>query len=221
MKNNIKINFYATGVAFLIVIALSSVAHAADGANKAANVWDILGQVSLMQWLAYAILTIIGSVIGVISFVFFFLKREKILYRNLKRPIMVIEPTNSKGDKIPGTSMEIEKQMLKDNGFLNVSKEVSSYQTFDPNTNHCLVVVGYHEEMAGLDKIISKAEQKGIPIIVYTYGANIDVIAKNDFNKLKESPWVLYANFKITLLNSIFSTLATFPYYKQKNKKES
>lgn len=199
---------------FGTVLVLSPSAFAAENSSVGSNIWGFLGQMSLLQWIISIATSFVISAIGVGSYVYFIFKRERILYRNLKRPIMIIEPTNSAGDKIPGTSLEIEKQMIADNGFLRVSKEVSSYQTFNPNNNHCLVVIGYHKDMVGLDKIIAKAEQKCIPIIVYTYGLNAEAVAKDDFKKFKDYPWVLYANFKITLLNSIFSTLATFPYYK-------
>lgn len=151
------------------------------------------------------------------SFFRHFFRKEWRLYKNLQRPIMIITPSNS-GGLIAGKGMELEIEKLKENKFFNISKKFSDYRNFDPQDNYCLVVLGYDKGMIGLDEILGKIKDLQIPLIVYTYGENTTALNSVDKEKFDSYPWTLFANFRLTLINSIFNTLATYPYGKRKNK---
>ncbi len=104
----------------------------------------------------------------------------------------------------------MEIQLLRNNGFLNVSSQPSDYRSFNPVGKHCIVVLGYKEGMAGLDDVIARIKTNHVPLVVYTYGDND--IATADKSKFVDYPYTLYANFPLSLLNHIFSTVASYPY---------
>lgn len=163
---------------------------------------------------------VIGGLILILAvwkFLWHFIQKELRLYRNLKRPIIVIAPSDNQG-KIRGKEMEMEIEKLRDNKLFNVYEGTTDYRNFDPQNDYCLVVLGYDKNMIGLDEILSKVKNLQIPLIVYTYGENVMALNPDDKSKLDSYPWTLFANFRLTLINSIFNTLATYPYGKRSNK---
>lgn len=175
----------------------------------------ILSTLSLMHWIVVILFHVVLIAGLTFAFMRWFWRKQWRLHKNLKRPIMMITPTGMGDEKIPGTEMELERKLLKDNGFLNIEDGVTDYRSFSPPSNHCLVVIGYHPDMQGLDDVIMKINNLQIPVIIYTYGKNIDAISENHKNLLKTYPYILYANFQLTLMNHIFCTLASYPYDKK------
>jgi hypothetical protein len=177
---------------------------------------SVAGDISTIYWLiTLAVSGIIGAFSGY-RFARFSFKRERYLYTNLKRPVVVIEPTDQAGGKIGSTELEEVKIMIKDNEFLSIDEGALSYKTFSPRNNHCLVVLGYVEGMAGLEEIMTKVKNLNIPLIVYTYGGH--VASKEDKALFDTYAWTNYANYRTSLLNTIFGTLASWPYYINKKK---
>jgi len=176
------------------------------------NVMGLLENLSLLHWIIAGIVYVLSVGFGVFLATRWFWRTQRRLYRNLKRPVLIITPTDSQGGKIHGTEMEVEKKFLSDNGFLNIDDGPTDYRSFNPNHNHCVVVLGYHPNMQGLDEVLMKVKNSQVPLIVYTFGKNINVISETDKNKLDTYPLTLYANFQLTLANHIFTTLATYPY---------
>ncbi|MCK6560469.1 hypothetical protein HUU39_17915 [candidate division KSB1 bacterium] len=173
---------------------------------------ELFSNLSLIHWLFLLFFQFFTVGILVFLFMKWFLRKELRLYRNLKRPVMIITPSNSQGVKIESTEMELETRMLVKNGFFRIDNESTDFRSFNPRSNHCLVVLGYHPDMHGLDEVLTKVKMLQIPLIVFTYGKNINAIAQRDKTKLDSYPLTLYANFQLTLLNHIFTTLATYPY---------
>lgn len=152
------------------------------------------------------------------SFLRHFIRKEWRLYKNLQRPIMIITPSDNKGS-IKGKGMELEIEKLRENKLFNISEKMTDYRNFNPQDDYCLVILGYDKSMIGLDEILTKIKNLQIPLIVYTYGENnITALSADDKVKLDTYPWMLFANFSLTLMNSVFNTLATYPYGKRKNK---
>lgn len=151
-----------------------------------------------------------------LSFLRHFIRKEWRLYKNLQREIMIITPSNAAGS-ISGKGMELEIEKLEESNLFNISKKVPDYRNFNPQDNHCLVILGYDKTMDGIDEILTKIKNLQIPLIVYTYGENVTALNPVDKIKIDNYPWALFANFKLTLLNSVFNTLATYPYGKRKN----
>lgn len=156
-------------------------------------------------------LKVIGAIVILYAFVAYFLRKEIRLFLNLRRPIFFIIPKKG-GSKVPAKEMEMEIDAIKKNGFFKVSTEVNDYQAFSPQKKYGLVVLGYDREMDGFDEIMSKVKQIQCPLIVYTYGKNTGEIMPEHLAVLNGYPWALISNFKLTLVNSVFTTLATFSY---------
>lgn len=181
------------------------------------NLINNLSSIFTLRDLMIAVIWFIILAIAVFGFLRHFFRKELRLYRNLKRPIVVITPSDQQG-KIRGKEMDLEIEKLRENKFFNVPDSSTDYKNFNPLNDYCLVVMGYDKNMVGLDEILSKIKNLQIPLIVYTYGENVTALNPNDKTKLDSYPWTLFANFRLTLINSIFNTLATYPYGKRKNK---
>lgn len=176
------------------------------------NAIQFFSALSLLHW-AIIVAVYLGSIaITVGLFLRWFFKKERRLYRNLKRPIMIIAPTDENNARIPGKEMRMEGDLLMKNGFLKIDDTVKDYRSFKPSNNHCLVVLGYDTKMAGLNEVLQKVNQLQLPLIVYTYGKNVAAISDDHKKLFDKYPWAIYANFQLTLINHIFSTLAVYPY---------
>ena len=169
---------------------------------------EFLSSLSLAHWLISIVLP--AFVVGC-GFVLWFNRRFWHLYRNLKRPIRVLTTINSDHEKILGTEMENEIKLLNSNGFLNVVNK-GNYESFNPDDEHCIVVIGYHKSMAGLNELMSMIRNKCIPLIVYTFKQNVNCISPEHKKLFDSYANLLYANFPLTLMNHIFSTVACYPY---------
>jgi hypothetical protein len=185
--------------------------------NKYMQNFKNLSLVFDIRDLIYAVIGLIIFLVALFSFLKHFLRKEIRLYKNLRRPIVIITPSDEQG-KIRGTEMEMEIEKLRENKLFNVSDETTDYKNFNPQNDYCLVVLGYDKKMVGLDEILSKVKNLQIPLIVYTYGENVTALNPEDKTKFDSYPWVLFANFRLTLINSVFNTLATYPYGKRKNR---
>jgi uncharacterized SAM-binding protein YcdF (DUF218 family) len=175
---------------------------------------EILSQLSLIHWIiGVAIYLIVTGAIAY-GFVCWFFRRQWQLYRNLKRPIVLLTPIDSQGRRIDGTEMNEELRLLRSNQFLNVTPETTDYRSYDPSGTHSIVVLGYHQNMHGLKDLLGRIKTHHVPLLVYTYGKNIGVIKDEHKHLLDEYPYTLIANFKMTLMNHIFATVASFPYSK-------
>lgn len=124
---------------------------------------------------------------------------------------MIITPTDERNAQIPGKEMRIERDMLARNGFLRMHNGLSDYRSFNPNNRHCVLVLGYDQKMSGLDDVLTKVKNLQIPLIVYTYGEN-NALSAEHRQKFESYPLTIFANFQLTLMNHIFSTLAVYPY---------
>ncbi|SYZ71959.1 hypothetical protein TRIP_C20074 [Candidatus Zixiibacteriota bacterium] len=174
------------------------------------QLWSALSTLSLLQWTILAIIWLGTNVLIYGAFAKWIFRRQWRLYRNLKRPVIVLIPTMNSGQMIPGGEMKSEIQLLKTNKLLNIAEEPQEYRTFNPSEKHCVVVIGYKPGMEGLPDILSRVKSNHVPLIVYTYGNN--AVGGSDKKLLDEYPYTLLANFPLTLLNQIFSTVASYPY---------
>ena len=89
------------------------------------QVIQFLTALSLVHWLILVTGYIISVAIAAALFLRWFLKKERRLYRNLKRPIMMITPTDMSNGQIPGKEMRLERNLLRRNGFLKLDSSVT------------------------------------------------------------------------------------------------
>ena len=171
---------------------------------------DTLSALSLLEWIIVVVIWLITNAIIYLSFAKWLFRRQWTFYKNLKRQIIILTPMLADGSTMTGAEMKNEIQLLRDNGFLNVKAEPGDYRSFNPTGKHCIVVIGYKSSMDGLNDILDRIKSNHVPLIVYTYGNN--AVAGSDKSLLDQYPYTLYANFPLTLLNHIFSTVASYPY---------
>lgn len=138
-------------------------------------------------------------------FRFFFLK-ERRLFKNRKRPIMVFKSKEQ--------SMDTETKLLRDSKFFNIPEDpTDNHKNTDRIKNHGLIIVGYSKGMNGFQEILSAAKSKQIPIIIY---ATSDVIDRNgnDYKEICKYSYQSICNFPLRLVNDVFTILSTFPHGK-------
>lgn len=174
------------------------------------QIYDALSTLSLAQWVVAVILLIATHVIAYFVFIRWVMRRSWKLHQHLKRSVVLLRPITPSGDTLAGGDLSNELLLLQRNSFLNVRGGITDYRTFNPTHGHCLVVLGYKPEMAGIQDVLNRIKSKHVPLIVYTYGNN--AVTGPDKAALDTYPYTLYANFPLTLLNSIFSTVASYPY---------
>lgn len=178
--------------------------------NQLRQLVDVLSDLSLLQWLVVVLLWAGSHLLAYLAYTRWVLRRSWRLHQHLKRPIVLLQPINAAGDLMPGGDLSQVLRLLKKDGFLNVQDGVRDYRSFEPGEGHCLVVLGYQPGMAGIEDLLARIKTKHVPLLVYTYGSN--AVSGPDKVALDSYPYTLYANFPLTLLNSIFSTVASYPY---------
>jgi len=137
----------------------------------------------------------------------FTLKKDALLFTNLNRKIKIFYPSSDK------TSLKIEFDEIKKTKIFNPEIPTSDLRDKNNIDSNSLVIIGYrNDNQNDFFDIWNVAVSKKAPIIVYTYGDNnaLDPITKNRLSS--EYQWYSIANVPMTLINNVFSILATFPY---------
>ncbi len=182
----------------------------ASAPNQLRQLVEVLSDLSLLQWVVVVALWAGSHLLAYLAYTRWILRRSWHLHQHLKRSIVLLQPINATGDLMPGGDLSQVLGILKKNGFLNVQDGVEDYRSFEPGDGHCLVVLGYRQGMAGIEDLLNRIKTKHVPLLVYTYGNN--AVSGADKAAFDSYPYTLYANFPLTLLNSIFSTVASYPY---------
>lgn len=175
------------------------------------DIWNALSAVSLLQWTLLVAVWLITNGLIYLAFARWVFRRQWRLFQNLKRPVIVLTPMSEGWVPMADSAMGNEIHLLKASGFLNVAAHSGDYRMFDPAGKHCVVVLGYRPGMIGLGDVLQRMKQHHVPLIVYTYGNN-RALAGADQDLLNQYPYMLPANFPLTLLNHIFATVASYSY---------
>lgn len=126
--------------------------------------------------------------------------RESRLFRNLKRPIMVLGSS--------GKDMKFETDILS--GFFNVKGEPSKdLRRLDTLKNHALIIASYTRGETDLNRIFTSAKNSKIPVIVYASQNDIDSQGK-DMRLIRDYYLAEIANSPMRMVNLIFSILSTY-----------
>lgn len=145
---------------------------------------------------------IISNVILYSCFLRFFFLKERRLYKNRKRPIMIFKSKDQ--------SMELETKLLRDSKFFNIPEDPTDrHQNTDRIKNHGLIIVGYSPGMDGFKNILTTAKDKQIPIIIYAVPGAIDTKG-DDYKLICSYSYNCMCNFPLRLVNDVFTILSTF-----------
>ncbi len=123
--------------------------------------WILLGHISLFQW----IVGIISSVFfGFAIYVWRYIRIQWRFMRNLKRKVYFLKTSN---DKI----LQTEKDLIKKIELFNVESDIKDItndikvtQGLDKNA---VYIVGYNKDYKNYKKLVDKASDKNIPVIIF------------------------------------------------------
>lgn len=148
---------------------------------------------------------LISNVILFFCFFRFFFLKERRLFKNRKRPIMIFKSRDQ--------SMELETKLLRDSKFFNIPEDpTDKHQNTDRIKNHGLIIVGYSPGMDGFQNILSASKSKQIPIIIY---AAPGAITEEDYKEICKYSYHSICNLPLRLVNDVFTILSTFPHGKK------
>jgi len=164
--------------------------------------WYLANNLSTAHWLIDLGVALFFSVILIYAFLVFFLRKEIRLFRNLRRPIMIIF------DATRDISSEVS--LLRKTRFFKIEEPTMDVRQADEIGNHSLIIVGYVPKMAGFADIVSAARNAKVPLIVYTH-ENMD---EEDRRILMSYSWHSMCNVPLRLINDTFAILSTFPKMK-------
>ena len=155
-----------------------------------------------------AIIAFFTSIVVTISLFSFIFKKERRLFKNLQKPIMLISLSSNTQN-----NLEIEHEQLeKGEFFKNIEKP--SLSTKKPQTinNHSLVILGVDKTTSTevFQKVFKEIGKK-TPIIIYTFGEN-RVLQDKDWETLKDHLWYSVCNTPLRLNADVFSILSTYTY---------
>jgi hypothetical protein len=103
--------------------------------------------------------------------------------------------------------MDLIVSLIRDAGFFRLENPSKTIQNLDRLSKHSLVIVGYTIDELDVNKIISTARAKSIPVIFF---AKHGEISENDKKVIFEYSYAEIANSPFRLINLIFSILSTY-----------
>jgi len=138
-----------------------------------------------------------------------FLKKEGRLIEHLTREVMMISLSDSKKDDF----IQIRK-FLNDSEYFNIPEQPGTSQEIDrlERDKYSLLIIGYDPDedfkRQEWKNIFDVVRNKRIPVIIYTFGKQANYTLINDV--AGNYSYYSYAQFPLSLTNTLFTTLATF-----------
>lgn len=130
----------------------------------------------------------------------FFYRKERRLFKNIKRPIAVIG-TESK-------PMTHEVKLLERVGFFNVESPSTDSRTTDLLGDKRLLIIGYTAGTDILKQSIEAVRSRDVPLIVY---AGPRDITDEDMKLLQSYSNHSMCNTPLRLISDVFAIMATYP----------
>ncbi len=167
--------------------------------------WCTVDQIGRIQviWIIVGYVAI--RVIGFLIWTNFFYKKEKRLFRNLKREVHFIKFEGSQHD------LETETRLIKENGFFKVENEIKQYSEnlISSIEQKAAIVVSYSPTFTGYQKLIDFLQPKKIPLVIL---AKSDPRITSEHTAIFDQyPYHQVCNGTSRLLTSLFSICAITP----------
>lgn len=163
---------------------------------------EFLGIIFTIRDLIILVVGAISGLIATVIIISFWLKRERTLVKNLKRPIMIINSAQQ--------DMKFEAGLLRNSGFFSIPDDPSNdLRNLDDIKKYCLLILAYSKETAVLNSAIQAARNSKIPVIVYAKHGEITSDGK-DMNLIRSYYLAEIANSPLRLINLIFSILSVY-----------
>ncbi len=160
----------------------------------------MISNIILIQSLVSFSAGAIGGIIVIVTWLYFFYRRERRIYKNIRRPICVIGTEDK--------PMEHESKLLKDVGFFNIERLSDDKRSIDVISKHRVVVLGYSPNSDFFWQVFETAKARLIPIIVF---ASVDQIDPKDAVVIQDYSYVTICNTPIRLISDVYSLMCTYP----------
>lgn len=158
---------------------------------------DILSILSNIQFLWF----LIGSLVTVTAFLILFFKKEKRLFKNLKRPVAIIA---SRED-----TMSQETELLQRVGFFDIHLLQDSQRGIDLVDNrYRMVILRYQKDSESFWKTFDSLTGKTIPVVVFAKPGEID---GPDIKRIQGYSLHTLCNTPLRLISDVFAVMSTYP----------
>lgn len=163
---------------------------------------EILGIIFTIRDLIILVAGAITGLIVAIIIISFWLKKERTLVKNLKRPIMIINSAQQ--------DMKFEAGLLRNSGFFSIPDDPSNdLRNLDDIKRYCLLILAYSKETAIFNSAIQAARNSKVPVIIYAKQGEI-LPDGNDMDLIRGYYLAEIANSPLRLINLIFSILSVY-----------
>ncbi len=128
--------------------------------NFLQNIWNVLGSLSLIHWLAVLGVAVISGLV----YVWRYLRLQYGFACNLKRRVYFLKTSTSK-------NLQTERDMIRRISLFNIEDDIKDVsQDLKPLQNlrsRAAFVVGYDSEYSRLGELVNEARSKNIPVIIF------------------------------------------------------
>ncbi|MCE7936292.1 hypothetical protein DYH10_00655 [Candidatus Saccharibacteria bacterium CPR2] len=144
---------------------------------------------------------VIVWLVGFFVYLKFFRKKEKRLFKNIKRPVAIV-PSAS-------TDMAHETLLIRNTGFFDVDLKAADSRSADLIDNeYRLIVLAYEPTGDSFGKLFDTLKSKQIPLIIYS---SPGVITKADIKRIQGYSLHTISNTPLRLISDIFAIMSTYP----------
>jgi len=163
---------------------------------------EILGIIFTIRDLIILVAGAITGLMVAIIIISFWLKKERTLVKNLKRPIMIINSAQQ--------DMKFEAGLLRNSGFFSIPDDPNNDpRNLDDIKRYCLLILAYSKETAIFNSAIQAARNSKVPVIIYAKQGEILPDGK-DMDLIRGYYLAEIANSPLRLINLIFSILSIY-----------
>ncbi len=144
-----------------------------------------------------------------ISFLTFIFKKERKLFKNLRKPIMLISLSENSQN-----NMDDEYKQLRKVGFFkNIEQPSLSTRNTQTINNHSLIILGIDKEVevSMFKEVYEQIAAQKKPVIIYTFGDS-KVLQAEHWEIINKYLWYSVCNTPLRLNADVFSILSTQTY---------
>ncbi len=156
--------------------------------------------ITLIQSLWSLLCGAIGGGAIIAAWILFFFKKERRLFKNMKRPICIIGTE--------ANSLEHEASLIDRVGFFCIDRPSTDTRVVDTLNDHRLVVIGYSPNSTSFIEVFNAVKARLIPIIVFAAPSQI---TDEDVNLIKSYSHVSICNAPTRLISDVFAIMSTYP----------
>ena len=165
---------------------------------------QIFNQISTVQGIWSLVWPVLVTVFIFGGWLLFFHKKERRIFRNLKRKVYFL--------KIPGSNCDLEKErkLIAENGLFKADGSVRVYSNGFINTinEKAVIIISYTASFGNYADLINSLKINNVPAIVF---AKPSEISPEHNNLFADYPYLQVCNFTSRLLTSLFDICAVTP----------